>query len=75
MYGYDVVSYIVGECDFLSAVRALKNGECASIYGPSGGILILDENGCLVYADDGDKIYFRADCYLGTWRLLKEFEL
>jgi len=66
MTGYN----IVGEGTFLQCVEALKEGKCACIYGPKGGILKLDKNECLVIRIDDSKLYFSADCYLGVWRKL-----
>lgn len=65
---------IVAEGAFLECLQALKDAKCIAMYGPSGGILELNEDGCLVYAarlHDLGKLYFSADSYLGVWRLLR----
>lgn len=67
---------ITKSTDFLSAVKALKTNITDAIYGPSGGILSLDNHNCLVYNSRKDRpgtdgsIYFSADNYLGQWRWL-----
>lgn len=72
---YGVLS-IVNSTNFLEAVEALKNGECKCIYGTRGGILSLNDDGCLVYdskknarGSEGN-IYFAPEDYLLPWRWL-----
>ena len=60
---------IIGEGTFLECVEALLKKEADYIYGPEGGVLKLDERGCLVFRNDKD-IYFSAKNYLGIWRIL-----
>lgn len=56
---------------FEHAVSELKVGYCDAIFGPGGGILILDENDCLVFDSNKEPIYFSADNYLRKWSLLE----
>lgn len=61
---------IIRRAPFLTAVNLLKHGLIDAIYGPRGGIVILDERGCLVHRLEKRKLYFSADDYLGEWKCL-----
>jgi len=64
---YDVIK----ETDFVNAVKQLDEGNCDAIYGPAGGILVLNKNNVLAYdANKNVGIHFSAKNYLGKWRLL-----
>ena len=76
MFFDDVKHEVVGTGDFLAALRALSDGRCEYIYGPLGGILMLDE-GAVVYrtpieGNSVNGIYFDVTSYLGQWKFLKE---
>jgi len=60
---------IIGEGTFLEGLRRLKKKAIDAIYGPQGGILVLNERGVVTYRS-GKGIFFSADNYLGKWRFL-----
>jgi len=65
---------IVRESDFFLAIAALRVGLIDAIFGPQGGILVLDKYGCLVYRKplEGYKgVYLSADNIMSFhWRWL-----
>ncbi len=62
----------VYEGDFLTCVSYLKQGLCDYIYGPGGGILVLNSQKCLVYQLYERHIYFSAENYLSEeWKCYK----
>lgn len=63
---------ITGTGTFLECVEQLHLRNCDAIYGPTGGILILDAHNCLVYQKPiMGRPYFSAISYLGQWRTIK----
>ena len=66
--------YIVGKSNMFLAILLLKRRIIDAIYGPQGGVIVLDENDCLVYRKPHSEyrgIYLSADNYLSPgWRWL-----
>lgn len=61
---------IMGRGSFVDAMRHLKHGKPFAVFGPSGGILIMDRFGNLVYYRNPEmKIVLSVDDLLGQWEL------
>jgi hypothetical protein len=54
---------------FTQCVQRLVQKDCDAIYGPRGGILVVNSQHCLVY-QNGEAPYFGAHDYLGEWRTI-----